>query len=133
MKAIWHSKSGDWPVEVTGVAGEYDGKRYFSIKGSKAAIPEEQLDYDDEAPDPYRVSSRRATAAAPVSASTAVMEQGPSFPWTALFYILIGAVILGIIGASVWVIATQWKVFTFLGVAAVSIYILGRVKGWWGD
>ena len=41
--ATYRSADFDYPVTVTGFAGERDGVRYFTIEGSSAAIPESQL------------------------------------------------------------------------------------------
>lgn len=44
-RAVWRNKDYDQPVEVTGVAGEFNGETYYSIAGSTTAIPESQLDF----------------------------------------------------------------------------------------
>ena len=41
--ATYRSADFDYPVTVTGFAGERDGVRHFTIEGSSAAIPESQL------------------------------------------------------------------------------------------
>lgn len=41
--ATYRSADFDYPVTVTGFAGERDGVRHFNIEGSSAAIPESQL------------------------------------------------------------------------------------------
>ena len=43
IKAIWRAKDADRPVTITGIAGEMNGVKYYSIEGSKAAIPESEL------------------------------------------------------------------------------------------
>ena len=43
--AVWHGAGQDQPVEVTGYAGSYGGKRYVTIAGSETAIPQDQVTY----------------------------------------------------------------------------------------
>lgn len=56
VDATWRNKDYDQPVRVTGMAGEVDGVKYYSIEGSGTAIPENELDFGSAAP-PGQTSS----------------------------------------------------------------------------
>ena len=43
--AIWHGKEYDQQVEVTHVAGSYEGEQFYGIKGSGTGIPESELEF----------------------------------------------------------------------------------------
>jgi len=47
MKAVWTNNGVDIPIEITGVLGEYNGKKYFSIKESFTGIPEDEITLDE--------------------------------------------------------------------------------------
>lgn len=42
-QAIWRNADHDLPVIVTGLLGERDGVRFYSIEGSTTGIPEHEL------------------------------------------------------------------------------------------
>ena len=46
-QATWRNKDYDQAVAVTGELGEVDGKRYFSIEGSKTGVSEDELDFGE--------------------------------------------------------------------------------------
>ena len=48
-RAIWKNADHDEPVVITGLAGELQGVRYFTIAGSSTGIPEHELQ-PDQAP-----------------------------------------------------------------------------------
>jgi len=39
----WRNKAGITPIEITGLAGEKNGIRYFSVKDSITTIPEDNI------------------------------------------------------------------------------------------
>jgi hypothetical protein len=47
-QAVWKNKDHDQPVTVTGEAGEHDGRRYMKIAESGTAVPEDELEFEDE-------------------------------------------------------------------------------------
>jgi len=55
-EAVWHSKSGDHIVTVTGYLGKgSDGRNYASILNSPTGIPLDELSYiDPDDPSPYQ-------------------------------------------------------------------------------
>lgn len=52
--AVWRSTAGDRPVEVTGVAGEMNGRTYVNIEGSSTAIPLDEVEFSPKSEVPTK-------------------------------------------------------------------------------
>lgn len=75
--AIWRTKAGDQPIEITGDMGiGPDGRRYVSVKGSQTSVPLDEVVYS---PQPTRVAETPGLAEhrAPLEESKA---QRPATP-----------------------------------------------------
>ena len=42
-EVLWRSQDVETPVKITGIAGEVDGVRYYTIEGSNVGVPEDEL------------------------------------------------------------------------------------------
>jgi hypothetical protein len=47
--AIWRNKDHDQPVTITGELGEKDGRRFYAAKETSTGIPEDELEFGEEA------------------------------------------------------------------------------------
>lgn len=45
VDAVWKNADFDQPVTIYGLAGTFNGERYFKVAGSQSAIPESQLEF----------------------------------------------------------------------------------------
>ncbi len=48
QNATWKNKDFDQPVEIIGEAGTFDGKKYYNVKGSNSAIPEDEIIFNNK-------------------------------------------------------------------------------------
>lgn len=74
--AIWANKDVDQPVNITGYAGELNGRQYVNVKGSNSAIPVDEIKYSAG----YVPQAPRATAGiAPQPVPRAASAEAPTF------------------------------------------------------